>query len=677
MNHQSSCKQAVRAAAWAAVLLLGPGTRALAGADLPPVWHWSNPTPHGADIFALARSQGTYVQVGEQGQIFTSYDLASTNQVWMPQQSYTTASLQAATFFGGRCVIVGEAGTVLFSDDLSSFYLVDLDTTNWLESVAVSTNLVVAVGDNGAIYTSAEGVSWTNVSTGFSKWLAGVAYGHNHFVAVGESGFIATSTDGSVWKTVNSGTTKNLNWVAWQGNQFMAVGDDGVTLTSTTGGKWQTITTGATNFLYTVSGSTNAWLVGGDSELWVKASSSWSDQLSLALASPAPNWTYYASAWSTNTTNAFVVCGSSGMTAIGARTNGAVSWRTPSQPVRSWLWQTARMPDYYLAVGNYGTILSSPDGYAWSVELAPLSLSNSVLLGVGGSTNLQLAVGTQGTVLWATNAYLWSLLTVPTTNDLEGVFFDGTQFILCGDNGTILTSTNLTTWTEASTPTAAFLTSITLFPDRMVVVGDKGTILTSTNRIDWTLTTPLTTNWLSQVGCLNGALVAVGNNGTILTSYDATNWVARDSGATNWLNAVDYLAGTWFVAGNQGTVLGSPDLTNWVVFPTLTSKSLYGLAHNQGQLITVGAEGVILRSQIVAPSTPVNIPSYAQSSGQTLFLFTGQLDQQFFLYSSTDLSTWTQGPLLEFQDDSGTLLYLQDAQTNPPPCQFYRTQAVQ
>ncbi len=38
-----------------------------------------------------------------------------------------------------------------------SFYLVDLNTPNWLESVAASTNLAVAVGDNGAIYTSTEG----------------------------------------------------------------------------------------------------------------------------------------------------------------------------------------------------------------------------------------------------------------------------------------------------------------------------------------------------------------------------------------------------------------------------------------------------------------------------------------------------------------------------------------
>jgi hypothetical protein len=511
-------------------------------------------------------------------------------------------------------------------------------------------------------------------------------------VTVGESGFIATSTNGANWTKVTSNTAKDLNWVAWQGGQFMAVGEGGLTLTSPTGASWTKVTTGATNGLYATTGNTNTALVAGADELWIKGTSGWVNQCSSSLASPAPDWTYYTSVWSTNTTNAYVVCGIAGMTAIGAGTNGGYSWRTPTETVRSWLWQVARLPNtsaaftnagiglistnIYVAVGNYGTVLSSPDGFAWTVELVPLSLTNSVLLGVGGTTNLLLAVGAQGTLLAATNAYYWTLMPSPTTNDLEGVYFDGTDFLLCGDYGTLLTSTNATNWSQVSVPTAVFLTSIAQFAGTTVVVGDQGTILTSTNRLNWTLE-QVGSNWLSQVACLNGALVAVGNNGTLLTSYDANTWVARTSGTTNWLNAVDYFAGTWFVAGNDGTVLGSPDLTNWVAFPTLTSESLYGLAHNQGQLVTVGAEGVILRSQIVPPSTPVAIAGYAQVSGENVFLFTGQLDQQFFLDSSTNLTNWTQGPLLDFDDDTGTLLYIQDAPTNPPPVLYYRTEAVQ
>ncbi len=679
----------------AAALLAGlPGTAradSVANEILPPIWHWSNPTPSGADIFAAVRSEGAYLEAGEAGQIFTSSDLVSTN-TWTPQQSFTTASLQAATFLGGRCIIVGEAGTVVFSDDLSSFYLVDLGTTNWLESVAASTNLAVAVGDNGAIYTSAEGANWQSVTSGYTAWLAGVAYGRGSFVTVGEGGFAATSTNGADWTKVTSFTKKNLNWLAWEGGQFMAVGDDGVTFTSPTGSSWSKVTTGATNYLYTTTGNTNAALVAGDLELWAKESSGWSNQCSSSLAAPAPDWTYYTSVWSTNTTNAFVVCGEAGMTAIGAQTSGGYRWRTPTETVRSWLWQVARLPNTYVpftnfgmvlsstnsyvAVGNYGTVLSSPDGYAWTVELVPSAISNSVLLGVGGSTNLLLAVGTQGTLLAATNSFYWTLMPAPTTNDLEGVFFDGTNFLLCGDNGTVLTSTNGTNWVQASTPSSVFLSSITAVPGTAVAVGEDGTILSSPDLINWTQQ-QVGSNWLSEVAYLNGALVAVGNYGTILTSYDATNWIPRSSGTTNWLNAVDYLGGTWFVAGNQGTVLGSPDLTNWVAFPTLTSESLYGLAHDQGQLVTVGADGVVLRSQIIPPSTPVNIASFAQASGQNVFLFTGQLDQQFFLDSSTNLVNWTQGPLLEFDDDTGTLLYLQDPVTNAPPFVYYRTEAVQ
>ena len=115
-------------------------------AVLPPVWHWSNPLPHGADVFGIAYADGEFVQVCEKGQIFISDDLIS----WTPASSHTTASLRAAAYFGSRLVVTGESGTVLFSDDLSDFYLLNLNTSDWLEGLAASTNLLVAVGDNAA-----------------------------------------------------------------------------------------------------------------------------------------------------------------------------------------------------------------------------------------------------------------------------------------------------------------------------------------------------------------------------------------------------------------------------------------------------------------------------------------------------------------------------------------------
>jgi hypothetical protein len=101
-------------------------------------------------------------------------------------------------------------------------------------------------------------------------------------------------------------------------------------------------------------------------------------------------------------------------------------------------------------------------------------------------------------------------------------------------------------------------------------------------------------------------------------------------------------------------------------------KSLYGLVIYQGQLVTVGAEGIIIRSQLIPATTPVIISGYSRVSGEDIFLFTGQPDQQFYLNSSTNLSTWSRGPLLEILDSGGTLLYSSNIGTNAPQ-QFFRT----
>jgi hypothetical protein len=106
---------------------------------------------------------------------------------------------------------------------------------------------------------------------------------------------------------------------------------------------------------------------------------------------------------------------------------------------------------------------------------------------------------------------------------------------------------------------------------------------------------------------------------------------------------------------------------------------LYGLAASGGQLVTVGVNGVIIRSQVIPVTTPVAVTEYSRKAGDNVFLFTGQADQRFYLQSTDSLtgattnSTWVDGPLLEFFDSSGTLLYLDTTATNPPATQFYRT----
>lgn len=666
VSHVRSFRHAWRATAVGLALVSGAPA-----VDLPPVWRWSNPRPHGANVVDQATIGPLTVQVAERGQIFTS----EAWDVWAPRDSHTTAALRGATFFGGRLVLTGEAGTVLFADDPYRFYLLNLGTTNWLESVAASSEVVVAVGDNAAIYFSTNAVTWERASTSFNHWLRSVACNGTTFVTVGEGGLIATSQNGATWQRRNIATTTNLNRVAWLGDHFLAVGDGGLALTSPAGSSWTPVSLGATNDLFALAGVTNTHLAAGNLEARLSQTNGpWRNQMATALAAPVPVWTYYSALWNSGY---YLLAGRSGLCVEGSKTNGtaATTWRPLADSVRTWLWSVMRTPSHYVAVGDYGTLLTSPNGIDWDLELVPDSVTNSVLLGVGGSSNQWIAVGSHGTVLWATNVFLWNAVPQrPTTNDLQGVCFTGERFILCGGNGTLLTSTvGTTNWNLRATPTTAFLMSVEAWPGGVVAVGENGVILTSTNGIAWAQQPSGTTNWLSQVRYRDGRLIAVGENGTILTSSDATNWVSRNSGTTAWLNAVDFLEDTWFIAGNQGTFLGSPDATNWFNFGTATKKSLYGLTIANGQLITVGLEGVILRSQLVPDPTPIAIAEFAHLSGMNLFLFTGAPDQQFVLESSADLDAWTDGPWLEFLDGTGTLILLETTTANAGPAQYYRT----
>ena len=67
---------------------------------------------------------------------------------------------------------------------------------------------------------------------------------------------------------------------------------------------------------------------------------------------------------------------------------------------------------------------------------------------------------------------------------------------------------------------------------------------------------------------------------------------------------------------------------------------------------------------------------YAQASGQNIFYVSGAPDQQFTLDYSTNLKTWTTGPLLDLIYGSGTLTFLTSLGANPPPAQFYRVTLV-
>jgi hypothetical protein len=678
---------------------------ARAAVQQPLRWRFSNPLPHGNNIVDLAYlpgSPGLWVQVAERGQLYTSSDF----DLWIPRATGTTNPLRGVAFLGQRLIIVGAQGTVLYADALDQVQrgvLSDNNTNDWLEAVAASPTLAVAVGDAGAVYTSTNGIYWRRQNAGISTWLTGVAYGAGTFVAVGDAGFIATSPNGTTWTQRTSGTAVDLNGVAYLGGmRFLAVGRGGLSLLSSNAGvSWVPDVSGATNDLFSAAVTPSALLVCGRREVRLNEGTGWSNEL--ARSNGPPVWTYYTSL---GQGSFWALAGQTGLMVEGYKTNfGPVQWQVSFDSPRHWLWEVMRVPDLYVAVGDRATVMTSGDGVNWTLELVPDLVTNSIWLGVGGSTNLLVAVGDAGSIIispnMATNVpmaggastslqgtnrssslgVIWFALPRLGTNDLQGVTYGHGLYVITGARGSVFTSPNGTNWTRQTTPTTNFLSSVTAWPGGFVATGDDGAIITSVNGINWTARTAQTTNWLYRVRYLGTNLVAVGQNGTIRTSTDGVNWVARTSGTTQWLTDVTCIADTYFVVGHAGTVLLSTNLADWTAVGTITTKDLFGAATDSRQLIVVGVEGLILRSPVLPDLTPITILRYARLKSadgtqvENLFLFGGKPDQRFTLDYRAGLGTnrWTTGPQLEFYSSDGTLYYLETLPaSNAPPQEFYR-----
>ena len=680
-------------------------------------WRWSNPLPHGNNVLDMFVTTSLAVQVGDGGTIYVK----GIDERWIPAVSGVTSYLRSVTMMGERIIVSGESGCILWSDDGTTFQWAQLSPTteDWFEGVTASSQRAVAVGDYGSLYTSTNGVVWTPAISGTTEWLRGVAFGGNAFVVVGENGKILRSQNGTTWTSITSGTTTHLNRVRYLGSgasgKFIAVGDKGVSLSSTTGvAPWTSLTSGTTNNLFDVAINDTGMLLVGDQAVMFRATSgsTWTNHVTALQTNAPPAWTYLTAYGSSSS---WLVAGRTGLLMEGSSTSGNVyAWQPSPDSPHAWIWDITVQNGLYVAVGDLANIQTSLDGILWSREVVPVPHTNTVLLGVGGSTNLLLAVGNAGNVLLSrsemremivtniindtiivtnelvnTLGIVWTKITPFTTTTLQGIAVSEDLLVVSGEAGKIFTSLDGTNWLARTTPTVNFISSVAIGSNACVAVGDNGTLLRADlNGVTWSTVSLSTSDWLYRVRWLDNQFVVVGKNGCIYTSPNATTWTARASGTATWLTDVTFVDGAWFVTGYQGTLLSSTNLETWSAMPLPTIKSLYAATTLKGQLVVAGIEGVILRNQVVPYVSPVNFLGYTHSvatnsdlttSVYELFLFGGMPDQFFNFLSTTNLimNPWSTNTVFELFDASGAIYFLRTRDfTVSPEAEFYRTQLV-
>ena len=168
-----------------------------------------------------------------------------------------------------------------------------------------------------------------------------------------------------------------------------------------------------------------------------------------------------------------------------------------------------------------------------------------------------VAVGDMGEILTSPDGITWTERDSGTEKDLRGVAYGAGTFVAVGDKGEILTSPDGITWTEMTSGAEKDLLGVAYGNGRFVAVGSYGEILTSPDGITWTRRDSGTERSFNGVAYGNGIFVAVGQMGEILTSPDGITWTERCSGTSGYLQKVSCGNDTFVAVGETETGFGN------------------------------------------------------------------------------------------------------------------------
>lgn len=351
----------------------------------------------------------------------------------------------------GTTTIVPNAGTIYGSS--GSYTLsTSFATSNSLNDVVENgADVYVAVGNGGTWLSGSNGFSWSTRTSGTTQNLNAVTHGTGggaEYVAVGNAGTIVGGTSFASPAVRTSGTTNNLFGVTYGNTDdlFVAVGASGTILTSPDGTTWTSRTSGTANRLSGVCYSTTSSIA-----TTAASGTGTTATLTFAARSVAP-YTVGQSIVVAGVTPT----GYNGTFTVTACTTTTVSYAnttTGAQTVAGTIRPAAL--DLFVAVGDGGVILTSPDGVTWTSRT---SGTTQALYDVAWGSEVQrfVAVGANGTVLSSSNGTTWAAETSGTANTLWRVAYGPSrrQFAACGNSNTIIYSNDGgDTWATATAVT--------------------------------------------------------------------------------------------------------------------------------------------------------------------------------------------------------------------------------
>ncbi len=269
----------------------------------------------------------------------------------------------------------------------------------------------------------------------------------------------------------------------------------------------------------------------------------------------------------------------------------------------------------YVAVGDSGTIITSPDGKNWAKQLSGTARE---LFCVTWGDNLFVAAGDSGVALTSPNGASWTPQSSGTKNSLRGALWADNEFILVGLNSSILTSPDGVSWNHRVSPCTCDLLGIAFGDQPTIFVAVGGylgpALLTSPDGITWTSSsTSATSSMLTSVIWNGEEFTAIGEKGSILTSPNGLSWTNQVSGDTATLSDIIWADNQFVLVGHEGVGVFGPILTSptgiaWADRTSPTTQWLYGVGWGNNLFVAVGTNGTVIispsGSTVVAGKTP-------------------------------------------------------------------------
>jgi hypothetical protein len=242
-----------------------------------------------------------------------------------------------------------------------------------------------------------------------------------------------------------------------------------------------------------------------------------------------------------------------------------------------------------------------------SNSLNSVAFNNSNFVAVGDAATVFTAPHSYTSVGGVTACTQLTNLPIASSTNLSAVVYDGSEFVILGDDGSITISGDLVNWSVRTAITGAPQMNALAYAGgpTYVAVGAGGKIYRNTTgglTGAWAEESSGTVQDLYGVSYVNGLFVAVGAGGTLLTSPDGITWTTQTSNTNNSLRHIAYgvgssAVGNYVVVGDAGTIVSSPDALSWTSQTIPTTQSLYSVCFGPDlQFIAVGTAGTVVYS---------------------------------------------------------------------------------